>query len=189
MTRTSATHHRASTGRAGVGPSREFAAIGTHAYQKPLITQFVPAVHHDVAHIVVRTYKALLQLAMDRHRACYFGDGANTLFMVWYKFVHQPSSLQIRFCSHPDHWVYPATNCVGRAVGEVLVRHARLEGATPESISVDEVSNPFPNVWAGTQRLEPTRGRIIGWNPEPVDIKEHLNESIDAMLDKIHQKL
>lgn len=44
------------------------------------------------------------------------------------------------------------------------------------------------NVWAGTQRLEPTRGRGIGWNPKPVEIKEHLNESIDAVLDKMHQK-
>jgi len=42
---------------------------------------------------------ALLQLAMDRQRACYYGEGTNTLFMVWYNFLHQPFSFQIRFRS------------------------------------------------------------------------------------------
>jgi len=145
--------------------------------------------------------KSLLQLGMGRQRACYFGEGTNTLFVAEVNdLVDLYQRVFARILSGADEDTSPyeryyigAVNpltfkTVMTAVGEELVRHALLEDATPESISVDEVSNPFLNLWARSQRLEPTRGKSIGWNPKPVDIKEHLSKSIDAVLQNTHQK-
>ena len=44
-------------------------------------------------------------------------------------------------------------------------------------------------IYAGTQRLEPTRGRDIGWNPKPVDIKKDIRVTVDAVVEKMRQEL
>lgn len=146
--------------------------------------------------------KLLIQLATERQRACYFGEGTNMLYLAD---VNDLADLYLRVfdrvlagadkdASPYERYYIGAVNAlpfktIMTAIGESLARRTLLEDGTPESVAVDQVPDPFSRVWAATQRLEPTRGKKIGWNPRSVDIREFLNESIDAALDTVHRKL
>ncbi|KAH9167711.1 hypothetical protein EDB89DRAFT_1996444 [Lactarius sanguifluus] len=146
--------------------------------------------------------KLLIQLATERQCACYFGEGTNMLYLAD---VNDLADLYLRVfdrvltgadrdASPYERYYIGAVNAlpfktITTAIGESLARRTLLEDGTPESIAVDQVPDPFSRMWATTQRLEPTRGKRIGWNPRSVDIREFLNESIDAALDTIHRKL
>ncbi|KAI9437202.1 hypothetical protein H4582DRAFT_1958547 [Lactarius indigo] len=146
--------------------------------------------------------KLLIQLATERQRACYFGEGTNMLYLAD---VNDLAGLYLRVfdrvltgadkdASPYERYYFGAVNALSfktimTAIGESLARRTLLEDGTPESIAVDQVPDPFSPMWAATQRLEPTRGKRIGWDPGSVDIREFLNESIDAALDTIHRKL
>ncbi|KAH9055694.1 hypothetical protein EDB87DRAFT_1687887 [Lactarius vividus] len=156
--------------------------------------------------------KLLIQLSTERQRACYFGEGTNMLYLAD---VNDLADLYLRVFDRvltgADKDASPYERYyIGAAIGESLARRTLLEDGIPESIAVDQVPDPwvpplflrgcvvtdspgplrsFSHMWASTQRLEPTRGKRIGWNPKSVDIREFLNESIDAALDTIHRKL
>ncbi|KAI0298775.1 hypothetical protein B0F90DRAFT_1730949 [Multifurca ochricompacta] len=146
-------------------------------------------------------FKFLIQLATERKRSCYFGEGTNTLYLadvndlidLFLLVFDRVVSGADKDSSPYERYYIGAINPVSfkeimTAVGEELASRKVLEDGTAASIRYQDVSDPLLRLWGQTQRLEPTRGKSIGWNPKPVDIRASLSESVDAVLNPTQSK-
>ncbi|KAI0271295.1 hypothetical protein BC834DRAFT_858704 [Gloeopeniophorella convolvens] len=145
--------------------------------------------------------KLLIQFLTQKQRVAYLGEGTNRFYMVELNdLVDLYLLVFARVLSGADkdksayeRYYIGAVNplplkTIMTAVGEKLARRTVIPDATPVSISV-EGADALSQVFAADQRLEYDRAKSLGWNPKPVDMKEYMNETIDAALDTLHRQL